>query len=530
MRYPTPMHDPALLQEALAELPDDIGQSPLFNADLAPVPKARRNWTTYNFAALWISMAHCIPTYMMAGGLVAVGMSWGQALFTIGLGNIIVLVPILLNAHPGAKYGIPFPVLARSSFGTAGANVPAVLRALVACGWFGIQTFIGGEAVKTFIVALWPGFATLGGEATLLGLSLSSALTFLVFWALNIFIIYRGMNAVRVFENWAAPLVLVMAAALMVWVVWRAGGLGPMLDQPSKFESFGEFWVVFIPSLTGMIGFWATLSLNIPDFTRFGRSQKEQMLGQTLGLPTTMILFSAMGVVVTSASHAILTGVDIGKLWDPVFILAQLTSSTPPPGLSEPLIASSAVRLLVAVLALFGIAVATISVNIAANVVSPANDFANLAPRKISFKTGGLITGLLGLAIMPWKLLASADAYIFNWLIGYSALLGPIAGVMIADYWLLRKRELDVPDLYRVGGRYPRWNPAAMIALVAGILPNVPGFLMSARVIGGADEPGFFNAIYPYAWFSGFFFAGLLYLVLAQRFGMGGALKPPPAV
>ncbi|OGQ26134.1 MAG: nitrate reductase [Deltaproteobacteria bacterium RBG_16_71_12] len=508
------MHDPALLKEALAELPADVADSPLFNADLAPVPQARRVWSTYNFAALWISMAHCIPTYMLAGGLVAVGMSWWQALFTIGLGNLIVLVPILLNAHPGAKYGIPFPVLARSSFGTLGANVPAVLRAVVACGWFGIQTFIGGEAVKTFLVALWPGYGTLGGDFTLLGLSLPSAITFLLFWALNIFIIYRGMNAVRVFENWAAPLVLVMAAVLLIWAVGRAGGLGPMLEQPSKFQSFGEFWGVFVPSLTGMIGFWATLSLNIPDFTRFGRGQKEQMLGQALGLPTTMVAFSAMGVVITSASHAILTGVDVGKLWDPVFILAQLTSATPPVGLTEPLIASGGVRFLVAVLSLFGIGVATISVNIAANVVSPANDFANLAPRAISFKTGGLITGILGILIMPWKLLASADTYIFNWLIGYSALLGPIAGIMIADYWILKKQELDVPDLYRPSGRYPAWNAAALIALAAGVLPNVPGFLKSAHVLEGA--PGFFDAIYPYAWFTGFLIAGALYLGLMR--------------
>ena len=508
------MHDPALLQEALAELPADVADSPLFNADLAPVPKARRVWTTYNFAALWISMAHCIPTYMLAGGLVAVGMSWWQALFTIGLGNLIVLVPILLNAHPGAKYGVPFPVLARASFGTLGANVPAVLRAVVACGWFGIQTFIGGEAVKTFLVALWPGFGTLGGEATLLGLSLSSAITFLLFWALNIFIIYRGMNAVRVFENWAAPLVLVMAAVLLVWAVGRAGGLGPMLSQPSKFQSFGEFWVVFVPSLTGMIGFWATLSLNIPDFTRFGKGQKEQMLGQALGLPTTMVAFSAMGVIITSASHAILTGVDVAKLWDPVFILSQLTSATPPEGLTEPLIQSGGVRFLVALVSLFGIGVATVSVNIAANVVSPANDFANLAPRHISFKTGGLITGILGILIMPWKLLASADTYIFNWLIGYSALLGPIAGVMIADYWIVRQQTLDVPDLYRPTGRYPAWSAPALIALVVGVLPNVPGFLKSAHVLEG--EPGLFDAIYPYAWFSGFFIAGALYLALSR--------------
>jgi NCS1 family nucleobase:cation symporter-1 len=505
------MHDPAHAREALAALPPDVATSPLFNEDLAPVPEARRNWTTYNFAALWISMAHCIPTYMLAGSLIASGMNWWQALLTIGLGNTIVLVPILMNAHPGTKYGVPFPVLARSSFGTVGANLPAILRAIVACGWFGIQTFIGGEAVRTFVETLWPAFGRLGGDFTLLGLSLPSAITFLVFWSLNILIIYRGMNAVRVFENWAAPIVLVMAAVLLLFVVGRAGGVGPMLTQPSRFATVGEFWKVFVPSLTAMIGFWATLSLNIPDFTRYGRGQREQMLGQALGLPTTMVAFSAIGVVVTSASQAILSGVPVDKLWDPVVILSHLTSSSPPPGGTEPMIASAVVRGAVALLALFGVGVATVSVNIAANVVSPANDFANLAPRYVSFRTGGLITGILGIAMMPWKLLATAGSYIFTWLIGYSALLGPIAGIMVVDYWLVRRTELDVADLYRPEGRYRGVNPVAVVALLAGIAPNVVGFWHVLRPTG--LPPDWFDAIYVYAWFVGFAVAGATYAV-----------------
>lgn len=519
------MHDPALAQEALSELPPDIAQSPLFNGDLAPIPKARRNWSTYNFAALWISMAHCIPTYMLAGGLIAVGMNWWQALLTIGLGNVIVLVPILLNAHPGTKYGIPFPVFARASFGTSGANLAAVLRAIVACGWFGIQTFIGGEAAKTLLEALWPSYGHIAEGTTLLGLTIPSAITFLLFWGLNIFIIYKGMNAIRVFENWAAPLVLVMAAVLLGWAVKTAGGLGPMLEQPSRFATVGEFWKVFIPSLTGMIGFWATLSLNIPDFTRFGKGQKEQMLGQTLGLPTTMIAFSAMGVIITSATQAILHGVDVSKLWDPMFLIGQLTSSANAIGRDAPLIASSGTRALVAIISLFGVAVATLSCNIAANVVSPANDFANLAPRLISFKTGGLITGLLGIAMMPWKLLASAESYIFNWLVGYSALLGPIAGIMIADYWLLRRRELDVAELYRPNGRYSGTNWVAVGALVLGVLPNLPGFLKSVHVVGG--EAGFFDSLYVYAWFTGFIVAGAAYLIGMRLAPRTHAQTPP---
>ena len=506
------MHDPNLTREALAELPPDIGSSPLFNGDLAPVPKSRRTWTTYNFAALWIAMAHCIPTYLLAGGLVAQGMNWWQALLTIGLGNLIVLVPILLNAHPGTKYGIPFPVLARSSFGTRGANVPAVLRAIVACGWFGIQTYIGGEAVRTFLVAAWPSFASIGGGATVLGLAIPSLITFMAFWLVNIAIILYGMDAVRVFENWSAPLVLAMGLWLLVWIVQRAGGVGSLLERPSSFADTAAFWRVFVPSLTAMVGFWATLSLNIPDFTRFGRGQREQMVGQALGLPTTMVAFSAMAVVITGAAETLLEGVDPKSLWDPVVVLSRITSSTPPAGMDGPIIASAGMRVTVAVLALLGVAIATISTNIAANVVSPANDFANLAPRLISFRTGGVITGILGIAIMPWKLLASAETYIFEWLVGYSALLGPIAGIMIADYWVVRRRELDVPDLYRPDGRYAGTNWMAMGALAVGIAPNIPGFLGAVKVLRGA--PTAWDAIYPYAWFTGFLLAGGLYLAL----------------
>jgi NCS1 family nucleobase:cation symporter-1 len=302
-----------------------------------------------------------------------------------------------------------------------------------------------------------------------------------------------------------------MAAAQLVWVVTKAQGLGPILGRPSRFSTFGEFWKIFVPSLTGMIGFWATLSLNIPDFTRFGRSQKEQMLGQTLGLPTTMLAFSAMGVVITSAAQALLTQADPAKLWDPVFILSQLTSASPIAGQSQPLIASTMVRGLVAVLSLLGVGIATLSVNIAANVVSPANDFANLSPKRISFKTGGLITGLIGVAMMPWKLLSSADVYIFNWLVGYSALLGPIAGIMIADYWIIRRRELDVDDLYRVTGQYAGVAPLALVALIAGVAPNVPGFLKSAHVING--DRNLFDDLYVYAWFIGFLVAGGIYVL-----------------
>jgi nucleobase:cation symporter-1, NCS1 family len=472
------------LPDGRIELADDaaIQQSPLYNRDLAPVPAARRTWSTYNYAALWISMAHCIPTYMLASGLMAQGMSWKQALFTILLGNTIVLIPILLNSHPGTRYGIPFPVFARAAYGTGGSNLPALMRALVACGWFGIQAWIGGEALNTFFGALIPGWRELLGPG-FGGHSGTEWLSFLLFWGLNVWIIYRGMDLLRRVENWAAPYVLVVTLALLVWAVKAAHGLGPLLAQPGKFDSLATFLPVFAPSLTAMIGFWATLSLNMPDFTRYGRSQREQIIGQTVALPTTMFAFAAMGVLITSAT-AILYG---EAIWDPVKLVGKF---------GNPVVVG---------FAMFSVVVATLAVNIAANVVSPANDFANALPRWISFRTGGLITGLIGIAMQPWRLLADPKGYIFAWLVGYSGGLGSIAGVLIADYWIVRKRDLDLVDLYLPHGRYGGWSVPAIVATLAGC----------ALAWGGLVFPPL-RPLYDYAWFVGFISAGAIYLVLKR--------------
>ena len=462
-----------------------IEASPLYNHDLAPVPVSGRTWTTYNYAALWISMAHCIPTYMLAAGLMSTGMSWWQALVTILLGNTIVLIPILLNSHPGTKYGIPFPVFARAAYGTLGSNLPALMRALVACGWFGIQAWIGGEALQTLFASLVPGWATLLGSG-FMGHTTTEWISFLLFWGLNIWIIYKGMDVLRIVENWAAPFVLVMTGALVVWAVREAHGLGPLLAQPGKFATFGEFLPVFIPSLTAMIGYWATLSLNMPDFTRFGRSQREQMVGQVVALPTTMSVFAAMGVLITSATVII-----FGEaIWDPVKLVGRFTSPW------------------VVAISMFTVVVATVSVNIAANVVSPANDFANAFPRFITFKTGGLITGIVGILMQPWRLLADASGYIFSWLLGYSGGLGSIAGVLIADYWIVRRSRLQLEDLYLTDGayRYRRgWNPAAVVATVVGC----------GLAWGGLVIPAL-KPLYDYAWFVGFAASFLVYVLLER--------------
>ena len=450
----------------------------LYNKDLAPVPKERRTWGVYNYASLWVAMSVCIPTYMLASGLIAGGMSWWQAIVTILLGNLIVLIPMLLNAHAGTKYGIPFPVFVRASFGVRGANVPAVLRALVACGWFGIQTWIGGQAIYSMLKIMWPGAAQLPGGIWI---------CFFAFWALNIAVIWRGIETIKFLEGIGAPFMLGIGLLLLWWITRQAGGFGPVLSAPGKFHTTAEFIRFFIPSLTGMVGFWATVALNIPDFTRYAKSQKAQVLGQALGLPAAMTLYSFIGVAVTSAS-AVLFGQPI---WDPVELLGKF---------NQPV---------VAFIALIALLVATLNTNVAANVVSPSNDFSNLNPRRISFRTGGLITGVIGVLLMPWKLLGDFSAYIFGWLVGYSALLGPIAGVMIADYFLVRRSRLKVSDLYRRGGLYEYdngLNVRAVVALGAGVAIALMGLAVPAL-----------RLLYDYAWFVGFGVAGAVYVVLMQR-------------
>lgn len=461
-------------EEATAE---SSARSWLWNKDLAAVPQEKRTWGTYNYTALWVAMSVNIPTYMLASGMIAGGMNWKQAIFTVFLGNLLVLIPMLLNAHAGARYGIPFPVFARASFGVLGANVPAILRALVACGWFGIQTWIGGQAINAMMIALVPAWADY---------KLGVWLCFGLFWLLNVAVILRGIHTIRFLQGISAPFLLLIGLALLGWAWTQAGGFGPMLSAPSKFQTFGEFFRFFVPSLTAVVGFWATVALNIPDFTRYARSQRAQVMGQALGLPATMTFYSFIGVAVTSATVII-----FGEaLWDPVVVLSKL---------GHPL------AVLVAMAALL---VATLNVNVAANIVSPANDFSNLYPRRISFKMGGLITCVLGLVMQPWKLLESHGTYIFGWLVGYSSLLGPIAGVMIADYFVVRKKIIAVEDLYRRGGFYEftrGTNWRAIAALGAGIGVALVGLVVPAL-----------RPLYDYAWFVGFGVAFLVYLALMR--------------
>ena len=462
----------------------------LWNRDLAPVPLEERSWGKWDIAALWVGMAVCIPTYQLASGLIAGGMNWWQAILTVLLGNLIVLVPMALNARAGTAYGIPFPVLLRSSFGVFGSNIPALMRAVVACGWFGIQTWIGGSAIYSIAAILLHFDPSTRVPISWLGISPGEFLCFMIFWALNMAIVIKGIDCIRWLENLGAPFLLAVGFGLLAWAWYAAHGFGPLLSQPSRFASAHEFWAAFFPGLTAMVGFWATLSLNIPDFSRFARSQRDQVLGQLIGLPGTMALFAFIGVATTSATIVVF-GVPI---WDPVALLAKFD------------------RPFIVIPGLLALIVATLTTNIAANIVSPANDFSNLSPSRISFKMGGILAGLLGIILLPWKLVADPNGYIFKWLIGYSALLGPIGGIMIADYFIIRRQRLEVAELYSTTGRYGTFRWASILVLFLAILPHVPGFLVQIDVLSASSISPFLLGLYNFSWFSGFVIAFILHL------------------
>ncbi len=477
-------------------------EASLYNEDLAPIQQNKRSWGTWNYAALWISMSLCIPTYMLASSLIEGGMNWWQSILTIFIGNTVVLIPMILNGHAGAKYGVPFPVFARASFGTKGANIPAILRAIVACGWFGIQTWIGGFALYQMFKLWIPALATLPQIfPDSFGLQTGPAICFFLFWLLNMYVVYLGVESIKKLLVFKAIFLPFAALALLFWAIDAGNGLGPILAQPAKLTG-PAFWAYFFPALTGMVGFWATLSLNIPDFTRYAKSQKAQINGQIIGLPPSMTLFAFIGVVVTSATFII-----YGEtIWDPVVLAGKFEN-----------------KLLVSI-AMIAVAISTLATNIAANIVSPANDFSNLSPGKINFRTGGYITGVIGILIFPWKLIADPNGYIFTWLIAYSSLLGPVGGIMIADYYFIRRQQLIVGDLYQHKGKYSfknGFNNAAIIALLVGIIPNIPGFLLQIKLISSTAFPGWVSNLYHYAWFVGFIVSGIIYILMMRNYRTG---------
>lgn len=463
---------------------DDVRSSSFYNEDIAPTKIPERNWNTWNIAALWVGMAICVPTYTLGGVLTAYfGLSVGEALWTVFLANVIVLIPLTLNAFPGTRYGIPFPVVLRSSFGLVGSNVPCLIRALIACGWFGIQTMFGGIAIHLLFSALFDGWAALGGTGEVLG--------FFLFWCLNVAVVIRGSNAIKYLETLAAPLLLLVGLGLIVWV-WPHASISELLAVPANRPEGASAAGYLMAGLTAMVGFWATLSLNIPDFSRYADSQRSQILGQIIGLPLTMFFFAALGVVMTAAS-AQLVGETIS---DPINLIGKISSP------------------FWTVVAMLMIIIATVSTNTAANIVSPTNDFQNIAPKRINQTKGVLLTGLVGIVLMAWELLkklgwivsdVSVESLYSNWLLGYSSLLGPIAGIMIVDYFLIRRQRLDLEGLYRENGSYPLWH-----------MPGFVAFLLPVALTIFSLVSGTLSWFYNYGWFTGSVLGALVYFIAAQ--------------
>ncbi len=458
---------------------DDVLASPRYNEDIAPTRVEQRTWTKWNVAALSVGMAICVPTYTLGGVLTSYfGLSVTEALWTILIANIVVLIPLTLNAYPGTRFGIPCPVVLRASFGIVGSNVPALIRAVVACGWFGVQTLFGGIAIHLLFSALFDGWAALGGTGEVIG--------FFIFWVANVWVVIRGSESIKLLETAAAPLLLVVAVGLVIWALPKVS-ITEVLATPANRPDGAPFFGYFMAALTAMVGFWATLSLNIPDFSRYARSQRSQIVGQIIGLPLTMFLFSGLGVLLTSASME-LVGETIS---DPINLIGHIDNT------------------LWVILSMLMIILATISTNTAANIVSPTNSFQNIAPKHISETRGVIVTGVIGILLMSWELLkklgwlesdVSLESLYSNWLIGYSSLLGPIAGIMIVDYFLVKKQRYELPDLYRDGGVYPAWNTAGFIAFL------IPVGLTLVAIT--TEHLGWF---YDYGWFTGSILGGILY-------------------
>jgi len=465
-------------------LGDDLASSPRYNDDIAPTKAAQRTWSKWNVASLWVGMAICVPTYLLGGVLTAYfGLSVSEALWTILIANIVVLVPLTLNAFPGTRYGIPCPVVLRASFGIVGSNLPSLVRAIVACGWFGIQTLYGGIAIHLLLSAMFDSWAALGGKGEVIG--------FFIFWVANISIVIRGSESIKHLEALAAPLLLLVAIGLLVWAVPQVS-MSEVLATPANRPDDASFAKYFMAALTAMVGFWATLSLNIPDFSRFAKSQRAQIAGQIIGLPLTMFLFAGLGVVLTAAS-ADLFGETIS---DPINLIGKIDNAY------------------LVIPALLIILLATISTNTAANIVSPTNVFQNVAPKYIDENKGVILTGIIGILLMSWELLKklgwldtdiSVESLLSNWLITYSSLLGPIAGIMIVDYFIIKKQSYDVLALYQDDAGYPAWNKAGMTA-----------FLVPVALTVVAITTGALSWFYDYGWFTGSFLGGLIYYLVAR--------------
>ena len=513
--------------------------------DLLPVPRHQRSWTAYDLCGLWIGLVVCIPAWRFAASFATLGATIGQAASCVFLANLLITFPMIASAQMGTKYGAPFPVLIRSAFGVTGAKFPSLLRALVGCGWFGIQTFVGGCAVRSLFGGVlgsgsigtamnitWDSWSTYGVGANSLvatyvdGASPIDLLCYLLFLCLQLFVVHKGVESVKTAERFAAPVLVVLTIGMLVWAVQVGGGWGAVLASggtvtgaTSSIASASNSFMSthFFPTLSAVVGFWATMCLNISDFSRFSRTQQDQVNGQVVGLTVFMTLFSVIAVLVTSVAAGLITEGTLSRVIDVGDPVALLGSSLFNP--TTKIVAS------------FGLVVATLSTNIAANIVAPANAFVAILgggdeeekkSKKNGFKNAAFLVAFLGTLIAPWRLLTDPNSFIWVWLVGHAALLAPVTGVYLFDYHVVKRRKLNVDALYDQSeeSEYSGVNKSAAYAFLVGVFFCAPGFLdaCGVKLFDAGVVTEFIKSAYQHAWFVGFLTSGVAHVALSRLF------------
>lgn len=490
-----------LQRHGLYELTDaakaQLIDSKYYNEDLAPTSFAERTWNTYHISMLWVGMAICIPSFMMASGAVGYGLPVWAAVLNVIIGNAIILVPIQLNSHAGTKYGIPFPVFSRLTFGARGAQIPTISRAITACGWNMVQSVTGGAALLFMLKAIVPSFNDTAASVQIIA--------FLIFLAISGLVTAKGQRAIRVFESFSSPVLIILAVLLLVWATVMAGNAGfsfgdvVMSDvSAGGLEGSSQYAYWFMFALNGNIGFWATMALNIPDFSRYAKSQKSQFRGQMYGMLPGMAFCAIVG-----AFYAQATFLSLGEAYfNPVDALGILNDG------------SVLMRVIVFIVGI-GVVFATLTTNIAANIVAPANGFSNLAPRHVGYKLGTLIACLVAIVYyIPFILSDSFANFMFTFLNVYGGFLAPLASIFILDYYFIKKRNIDIAALYVRDSRYwysKGFNVPAVIAWVAGaILPTLISVIPAMNV-------GALSWINANAYLFAFFVALIVYAIIAPR-------------
>lgn len=502
-----------VVRNGLYELTDaakaELSSSKYYNEDLAPTSVSQRNWTTYNISMLWVGMAICIPSMSLASGLIGMGVSPWLSIINVALGNIIVLIPIQLNSQIGTKYGIPFPLFARLTFGGKGAQIPAILRAITACGWTSVQAWVGGGAVAAIIGCVIPSFADAGWTVGLPSwggmqtVAMGQFIGYVIFMLFIGWVAYKGMDQIKWIQNIGGPLLIIIMIALLVWATTYAGSEGYSFgdvinsgNNDALIEAAGGFALVYLGGLMGNIAFWATMALNIPDFSRYARSQKDQFRGQLYGMPLPMAFCAFVGAFFARATEL----VDGTAMFDPTAVFYHLNNK------------------LIILIAALGVAAATVTTCVAANVVAPANGFSNINPKKISYKKGVVITMLIAFFVLQaWWIYGSGGAY-FTWMNAYGTILAPIAAIFIADYFVCKNRQIEIAALFKgENGRYwysGGFNQAAIIAwIVAFIIPLLAYFNISG---GLGTIIAYINSV-NYLWS---FIIGFVLYVILMKTGM----------